>query len=119
MRTLIRLGILILAALGAKGLWEKYGPRLHRAKSARADLSGRLKSSAVEVGTQLGGVAQRIGGTTHAGSGDSKYSALEKAEEVSAAADAAKDHAAHASPASDPSLGDDQQLEHNATNPRS
>jgi hypothetical protein len=118
MRTLIRLGVLVLAALGAKGLWEKYGPRLQRAKSAGADLSGRVKSSAVEVGTKVGGVAQRIGGTTYAGDGDSKYSALEKAEEVSAAADAARDHAAHAPPASDPSLVGDHQLEHNVINPR-
>jgi hypothetical protein len=119
MRTLIRLGVLVLAALGAKGLWEKYGPRLQRAKRAGADLSGRVKSSAVEAGTRVGGVAQRIGGRTHAGSGDSKYSALEKAEEVSAAADAARDHAAHAPPASDSSLGGDRQLERNRTTPRS
>jgi hypothetical protein len=119
MRTLIRLGVLVLAALGAKGLWEKYGPRLQRAKRAGADWSGRVKSSAVEVGTKVGGVAQRIGGTTHAGNGDSKYSALEKAEEVSAAADAARDHAAHAPATSDTGLAGDHELDHTRTTPRS
>jgi hypothetical protein len=101
MRTLIRLGVLVLAALGAKGLWEKYGPRLQRAKRAGADLSGR------------------IGGTSRTGNGDSKYSALEKAEEVSAAADAARDHAAHAPATSDAGVAGGHELDHTRTTPRS
>jgi hypothetical protein len=115
MRKVFRLGVLALAALGAKGLWDKYGPRIQQAKRAGADLSGRVKSTAGDVGTRVMHVGQRIGGSTDASSADSKYSPLEKAEEVSAAAEAAKDHAGLTQTSSNTSLAGDHQLEHNPT----
>ena len=117
MRKLIRLGVLGLAALGAKGLWEKYGPRIQQAKRASVDLSGRVRSTAGDVGSKVTGVAHRIGGTPDARTGDSTYSPLEKAEEVTAAAEAAKDHDARTQTSSDASLAGDHQLEHNPTEP--
>jgi hypothetical protein len=115
MRKLIRLGVLGLAALGAKGLWEKYGPRVKHATRACADLSARVRSTAAETGTKVTSVARRIGGTTDASTGDSKYSPLEKAEEVTAAAEAAKDHTALTQTSSVTSLAGDHQLERNPT----
>jgi hypothetical protein len=91
MRSMIRLGVLALAALGAKNLWDKYGAQPRRADRAAADTRAPFSPSASAPDAEVIGLAQRIGHTPGTGATDSSYSPMQKAQEVSAAFEADKE----------------------------
>ncbi len=91
MRSMIRLGIVVLAALGGKVLWEKYGTQTRRADQTGGDVTARFSPVASHPGAEVTGLGQRIGHTAGTSAADPNYSAIQKAEEVSAAFEAAKD----------------------------
>jgi hypothetical protein len=88
MRTMTRLGILVLAALGAKSLWDKYGAQPRRADRATTDSRARFAST---PDADVTGLAQRIGHTPGTSATDPNYSPMQKAQEVSAAFEADTD----------------------------
>ena len=91
MRSIIRLGVLVLAALGAKNLWDKYDAQPRQADRARTDTRGRFSARATTPDAEVTGLAQRIGHTPGARATDPNYSPMQKAQEVSAAFEADKE----------------------------
>jgi hypothetical protein len=93
MRSMIRLGVLALAALGAKNLWDKYGAQPRRADRARTDTRAPLSPSAGAGApdAEVTGLAQRIGNTPGRRATDPNYSPMQKAQEVSAVFEADKE----------------------------
>ena len=91
MRSMIRLGVLALAALGAKNLWDKYGAQPGRADRARTDTRAPFSPSAGAPDAEVTGLAQRIGHTPGRRATDPNYSPMQKAQEVSAVFEADKE----------------------------
>jgi cell division septum initiation protein DivIVA len=58
MRFLIRIGVLALAAFGAKTLYEKYSPRAQELKQPASDFIDRAKGAANRTSDQMTSAAQ-------------------------------------------------------------
>ena len=94
MRWIIRLGVVVLAALGAKSLWDYFRVQTRRADRTGTDVpAGFPPPSASHRGAETTGLGRRIGHTARTSATDPNYSPMQKAEEVSAAFEADKNRA--------------------------
>jgi len=93
MRFLIRLVVLALAAFGAKSIYDRLWPQREQFKATGSDFVDRAGTAATEVGTSLSQAAQNIASTAQDNLATVKATASQQADEVVAAADAAKTEA--------------------------
>jgi hypothetical protein len=94
MRTLIRLAVLFLAAVGAKSLYDRIAPNKDALRSSGNRFLDATTSAAREVGNTLSGASQNVGAAVQEGAADVRATAADQAEAVKAAAEDLKSETA-------------------------
>ena len=91
LRFLFRLGVLALAAFGAKALYDKLAPKQDQLRSTADTFIDRTSTAAKEMGTKVSGAAQHLASTAQSDASDVRDTAARQADEVKSAAQQAKD----------------------------
>jgi hypothetical protein len=89
MRMLIRLGLLALAAFGAKTIYEKLAPRKDSLRATGTEFVDRTGSAAREMASMVSIATQRMVANTPAAASDVAATAKARVAEVKLAADEA------------------------------
>jgi Sec-independent protein translocase protein TatA len=84
MRFLLRLGVLALAAVGAKALYDQFAPKAAELKGPAGDVLGTAKSAARDVTQHAKDAAAEV-------ADDARQKANDVKDQASAAADQAQD----------------------------
>jgi 2-hydroxychromene-2-carboxylate isomerase len=92
-RLIIRLGILALAAFGAKSLYDRLAPHGDQLKTTGSEFVDRAGSAAREVGSKVSDASQSVAVAAKSGLDEVKSTAVEQAAEVKSAADDAANKA--------------------------
>ncbi len=95
MRLIIRLGILALAAFGAKTLYDKLAPRKAELRDTGAEFVTRAGTAAREVGAKVQDATQRVATSAQESAADVSSTAKAQAAEVKAAAEDAVEKSLH------------------------
>ncbi len=82
MRFLIRLGVLMLAAFGAKTLYEKYAPRAQELKEPANDFIDRAKGAVDRTAEQVTNAAQQMTGAAKDMTGEIRSAADDAAHDA-------------------------------------
>jgi len=95
MRLTMRLGLLALAAFGAKTLYEKFATHKDELRDTGAEFVNRAGSAAREVGAKVQDATQRVATSAQESAADVSSTAKAQAAEVKAAAEDAMEKSLH------------------------